>query len=100
MPLENFKKIRKTGEWVAKYGTDLDRLFFILLGPGGGGGLGEKQRRTTTMVTIMMTSNTRLKMDISNIKLLSLLINRTVHTFTNKHMCTDTHTHKLKKQQF
>lgn len=66
MPLENFKKIRKKGEWIAKYGTDLGRLFYSVVGEG----VEEKQRKTTTTkkVTIMMMSNTTLilKMDISD----------------------------------
>jgi len=60
-----------------------------------GGGVEEKQRKTTTTkVTKMMMSNTTLvfKMDISNIKLLNLLINRKVHISTHKHKQTYTHT--------
>jgi hypothetical protein len=71
-------------------------ILFCWAGSGGWGKKrkGTKKRTTTTVMTMTMTmSNTGsiLNMDISNIKDLSLLVNRTVHTSTNRHI----HTHIL-----
>jgi hypothetical protein len=81
IPLENFKKNQKDRRVNGQIGHRFRQIILFYWVGGGGGFVEEKQRKTTTKVTIMMSNTTLiLKMDISDIKLLNLLIYRTQYT--------------------